>query len=507
MDENEKNEGSEPLEEKTPENPTETKSETENSPEADENIENAVLETEKSAAASEFAGEPKTAEDIVEKPVETAESSVEAAETVGNPENAAENSEKPSKFKGKAPKERNKDGSIAGRLQQRRAEEDKEILLVRSRWVKRSMSFTLVMLLIYFGFGPTLKTQFLITIAKTQIDDDDWFFWALDRLAENSEESAVPLFIQGLRSKDPNRRPRYIKLIETLSNESHSADIMGLIGSKEKMDRRYGLFAFYHLTNKDWLQKIELQKRVGAVLANDIDKKCRIYAALIFDRVKPLPAGIKDSLIKGSRDAAPSVRRISLNALSRYRDAEQTNLFIGLLKDKLGEVRHAAALGLAGIGNDRAIIALSDHYDSGEIWERKEVITALKDVDNPSATRVLIRAADDGNEQIAMLAVQYMGYRRTRVVNPSLVRALDSSSGLVRIAATRALASRKVKEAIPILIKNLDNYGGWEELEALDDSLQKLSGAKGIPAPGSQEESRRAAVKAWKTWYAKQKRS
>jgi hypothetical protein len=412
---------------------------------------------------------------------------------------------KVSKFKDKAPKERGKEGRLAERIQKGRAEQEKHSLAQRSRWIKRAMSIALFSLIIYFGLAPLIKTEFYKFVAKSQ--DDEWFFWALNKLAERSESSAVPLYMRGLKSPDPNQKLRYVKLINELGSEDHKDAILLAIGSREMQERRLGLYAFFILAKRPWLQKKSDHELIARVLMKDADKMCRIYSALIFEKLSPPSETARIALEEGAFDAAPSVRRISLNALSRYRDPSFTKTFIKQLKDKLPEVRIAAAGALAVLGNDRAIIALSDHYNESEALERSEVIDSLQDVQAPSATRVLIRAAEDGDQKIAASAVKYMSHCRSRVVNPALVRALDSSSGLVRIAATKALGLRNVREAIPMLIKNLDHFEGWRELEALDDALQRLSGAKDIPPPKAPEESHQATVKAWKTWYAKRKAS
>ncbi|MDF1662160.1 MAG: HEAT repeat domain-containing protein [Planctomycetota bacterium] len=320
---------------------------------------------------------------------------------------------------------------------------------------------------------------------------------------------AVPMLIKAL-DKDlrPSVKVPRRAIIYQLGNESHKPLIKSLIQAKDAKERRNGLYVFHTLAHKEGYQKSKDLYLIGKVLTTDKDKLCRIYASLIFEKLKKLPEQFKPFLIQGTKDVDPSVRRICVETLVHYRDPGLVKVFVALLKDSTNEVGLAAISALAVIDSDPAIFALSDLYDQGNTLQRKKIVTVFNRVENPDTTRVLIRAMEDPDEQIAALATRYLGNRRSRIVDPALCRGLESDSPFIRIEATVALGARNVKEVIPTLIKNLEGEDmEWKELQALTDALQKLSNAKDIPEPSRNDKSWGKVIRAWKSWHAKQKGS
>ena len=526
---------------------------------------------EKNEANTQDKPEAKTTEGAGELEKNTPEAGAEAGGTV--------KTEKSSRFKQLAPKERNKEGRVAERLAKRQMAQNKELGVARMKWLRRGFSISLFSLIFYFGAVPYLKTRFYMYAAQT--DDEERFFWAVDKLADNESAEAVSLFISGLQSKDKNRLSRYKKLIHKLATEEDRAFILSLLESKDDLERELGMKAFEILASKPWLQKekevslaipmlihaldkdqrptVKVPRRsiihalgneshkalirslmasknlkerrnglyvfhilvhkkgfqseddlkaVGKILTSDQDKLCRIYACLIFEKLGKPPESYKPILIQGTKDADPSVRRICVETLAKYRDPELVKVLIPLLKDSTNEVGLATISALAFIDSDPAIFALSDLYDNGGVLQRKKIVTVFNDIETPDTTRILIRAMEDADEQTAALATRYLGNRRSRVVDPALFRGLESDSPFIRIEATIALGNRNVKDVIPILIKNLDGEEmEWKELQALTDALQKLSKAKGIQEPSRNDKSWGSVIRAWKSWYAKQKGS
>lgn len=575
----------------SPENTAETEpSDADTAAKEPENAEKAVEEAsadekapENTETAAKAGDEPaKTDGKAVENPAPEAKSSEDPEKPIKTDENSsakASGKSVESKFKGRAPKERGKEGSVAERLAKRQVEAEKERGNVQAKWLRRMFSLMLFTLILYFGVFPYLKTKFYIYAAQS--GDEKRFYWAVDKLAANYNPEAVSLYISGLQSTDKKRLARYKKLIldhatiedrdfiislleskdETerglgmkafeilaskpwlqkekelslalpmliraldkdqrpsvkvprraiiyqLGNESHKPLVKSLIASTDVKERRNGLYVFHTLGHKEAYQKTEDLTQIAKVLTNDKDKLCRIYACLIFEKLKQPPVQFKSTLVQGTKDADPSVRRICVETLVHYRDPELVKVFIALLEDSTNEVGLAAVEALAVIDSDPAIFALSDLYDQGNLLQRKKIVTVFNNVETPDTTRVLIRAMEDPDEQIGALATRYLGNRRSRVVDPALFRGLESDSPFIRIEATIALGARNVKDAIPSLVKNLEGEEmEWKELQALTDALQNLSKAKGIPEPSRNDKSWGKVIRAWKSWYAKRKGS
>lgn len=581
---------SEKAEESPPEETSEAEGEPNEPKDAAESPENAKNEPSKdpedpktppesSSEAAEEKKEAATQEKPEAKATEEAGETEKKAPEAGAEAGATVKTEKSSRFKQLAPKERNKEGRVAERLAKRQKAQNKELGVARMKWLRRGFSISLFSLIFYFGAVPYLKTRFYMYAAQT--DDEERFFWAVDKLADNESAEAVSLYISGLQSKDKNRLSRYKKLIHKLATEEDRAFILSLLESKDDLERELGMKAFEILASKPWLQKekelslaipmlihaldkdqrpsVKVPRRsiihalgdeshkplirslmasknlkerrnglyvfhilvhkkgfqseddlkfVGKLLSSDPDKLCRIYACLIFEKLGKPPERYKPVLIQGTKDTDPSVRRICVETLAKYRDPELVKILIPLLKDSTNEVGLAAITALAFIDSDPAIFALSDLYDNGAVLQRKKIVTVFNDIETPDTTRILIRAMEDADEQTAALATRYLGNRRSRVVDPALFRGLESDSPFIRIEATIALGNRNVKDVIPILIKNLDGEDmEWKELQALTDALQKLSKAKGIQEPSRNDKSWGSVIRAWKSWYAKQKGS
>lgn len=408
-------------------------------------------------------------------------------------------------FKGKAPAERQKTGSLGDRLREKHKADEQALMATRIAWAKRVVVLALLLLGSYWALGPWLRVKFYMSLANP--NDPNWFYWSADKLADLRSEQAVPIFITGLRTEDRGRRHHYVNLIKEMIKPEHKALLLSRLKHPKADYRRATVYALFLLDKGDWV-KDSFTDPLIQVLKAEPDHRSRRFAALIFEKyyAQNMPPKVAEALAMGVNDRDISVRRISLSALAQFDDSKYSKVFIRALQDDSGEVRWKAMLGLVKIGDPACIDALEIRYAQGDRDQRRRVVDVIGQLDHPDVVRFLIQVTESKDPAAAARAVDHLGNSRSKAANPAIVRALKSPHAIVRLAATLAVKKRGLKDAISQLIGNLGNYEGVQELQALDETLTKLTGVD-VPAPRASEESCQATVTAWRAWYEKSKSS
>lgn len=216
-------------------------------------------------------------------------------------------------------------------------------------------------------------------------------------------------------------------------------------------------------------------------------------------------AGIGDedarlALIASLQDKSYEVRKTAVNALGSFRETRAVEPLIVLMEEAAGDpyTYRIVAKALASIGDHRATLPLLTILDkkvngSKELWDttRLEIVTALKEINDPAIVQPFINILEDKNESfwIKRLAGEAIVSIEDTSAVDVLIHALNNRNYLkdTRIISARALGNIKDSRATPHLVAILKDgsydvdvdaiyaMGKIKDLRAVQPLIDKLT--------------------------------
>ena len=146
-----------------------------------------------------------------------------------------------------------------------------------------------------------------------------------------------------------------------------------------------------------------------------------------------------EELAKALKDDDPLTRERVANALKELEDPRATLLLIEALGDPCGDVRRAAAWALSWVGDKRAQPALIRALDDGNDSVRLWAASGLRRVGDESAVEALIEALSDPYDIMREQAVLALAEIGDRRAIDPLIKALADENTNVRMVTDQCL--------------------------------------------------------------------
>jgi HEAT repeat protein len=222
-------------------------------------------------------------------------------------------------------------------------------------------------------------------------------------------------FIEGLASKDFEKRQKAIEVVSALHSEDIYQEVSNLLDSDDAVVRNASISVM-----TAWGQKIT------------------------------------DLIIKRTESTSENQKIYACNILGDIKDPKAVDTLLSLLTDDDGNVRFAAAEAIGKIGSKTATISLLHYLHSrmDEPWEQFPLILTLGEIKDERSVLPLLHLAE--NEMLKQPVLQAISNIGDEHAIPYILEVLKSDD--LYLQQTAVLATKKMKDKVskfPIIYKDL----------------------------------------------------
>jgi hypothetical protein len=196
------------------------------------------------------------------------------------------------------------------------------------------------------------------------------------------------------------------------------------------------------------------------------------------------------TILKAANDVDPRVVEAAGKALGRMTSAESLEAMLSGLQAGNARAKRAALLGFSHITRPYpAAVPGIARMMSGDDEQRRAVIKALENQQDPAGADALIKALKDRVPGLRVMAATALGELGAKEAAGALIDLLGSGDWSLRKAAAEALAKIRVKESIEPLLQRFEKDKGLMT-EVLYKALVAITG-----------QDFRYDAKNWRRWW------
>ncbi|MHC4972910.1 MAG: HEAT repeat domain-containing protein [Planctomycetota bacterium] len=220
------------------------------------------------------------------------------------------------------------------------------------------------------------------------------------------------------------------------------------------------------------------------------DKNPIVRAAAVEDLGGIDSAAMVLTILKAANDVDPRVVEAAGKALGRMTSAESLEAMLSGLQAGNARAKRAALLGFSHITRPYpAAVPGIARMMSGDDEQRRAVIKALENQQDPAGADALIKALKDRVPGLRVMAATALGELGAKEAAGALIDLLGSGDWSLRKAAAEALAKIRVKESIEPLLQRFEKDKGLMT-EVLYKALVAITG-----------QDFRYDAKNWRRWW------
>ena len=240
--------------------------------------------------------------------------------------------------------------------------------------------------------------------------------------------------------------------------------------------------------------KAKFQKKTISMIAGqEIPEWFRLF--LLGETKSPKAA---DELMKTIKHPDSSIRSKSIWASKQlFCEAAMPVIFRGI-EDSEPNVRETAIRVIEELGSEQAVPLLTQILTKDPIASVREAAArALRKLDSEAAILALLRATQDTNHNVSVMAIHYLEEMSREIVIPVLTKALKNIDASLRQGAAKLLGKIGDERIIPNLFEaqlDLNTYVHHEASSALD-TVRKRATTKESDVKKHQEVQRKQQIK------------